>query len=228
MPHDDSRVLSDSPASLSDLADRIGQAASLVRSLAALDERTALQVEEAIARLVDLLSKARACEAPAYQASRAGGEERGSEANGSNRPRTLNDMALCDLLFQLGVVTGAQVDMALEDAARTGRAVEESLCAIGAVGPEDVARAVKLQQALGAPPADKAAAAPRMAPTLDAFLLGEILVSKGRITREELERALVHQHEARVRLGEALVELDSATWDDVAEALRIQKVLRLE
>ena len=223
MPHDDSRVLSDSPASLSDLADRIGQAASLVRSLAVLDERTARQVEVAVARLVDLLSKAEAGESPAHPASRAGGE-----AAGSNKPQTLNDMALCDLLVQLGVVTAAQVDEALEQAARTGSAVEESLCAIGAVAPQDVSRAVKLQQALAASPAGDAAAAPRMAPTLDAFLLGEILVSKGRITREELERALVHQHEARVRLGEALVELDSATWDDVAEALRIQKVLRLE
>ncbi len=196
-------------------------AATLVRSLATLDEETAKEVQEVAARLLDVVADARARELPAVEPSEQASENKAAVS--SEGLETLNDMALCELLVQLGVTTQDQVDRALREAAQTGQAVEDSLYAIGAVGPEDVFRAMKLQQALATAPGEKAAPdTGHAAGTLHAILLGEILVSMGRISREQLDRALEHQRAARVRLGEALVELGYATWEDVAEAVGIQ------
>ena len=134
---------------------------------------------------------------------------------------TLNDMAICELLIQLGIVSQAQVDKAQFDAAKSGRAVEDSLYAIGVVGPEDVFRAMKLQKALSASPGQEAEHGSERA--LHAILLGEILVAAGRLTRQQLDQGLEYQRTAGVRLGEALVELGHVTWEDVAEAVRIQE-----
>ena len=132
-------------------------------------------------------------------------------------------MALCELLVQLGIVTQAQVDKAMVDSTKTGRAVEDSLYAIGAVGPEDVFRAMKLQKALSTGAKTEGTPAVGRARQLHAILLGEILVASGKITRKQLEQALEYQRNADVRLGEALVDLKLASWEDVAEAVRIQE-----
>jgi len=52
--------------------------------------------------------------------------------------------------------------------------------------------------------------------------LGEILVEKGTITRAKLEEALVYQKEKGVLFGEALVQLQLATEEDVVQALTCQ------
>lgn len=52
--------------------------------------------------------------------------------------------------------------------------------------------------------------------------LGEILVEKGFITREELERALEIQKEEKKPLGEVLIETGYITEDQLLEALSEQ------
>jgi type IV pilus assembly protein PilB len=52
--------------------------------------------------------------------------------------------------------------------------------------------------------------------------LGEILVGWGIITQEDLERGLAYAKEHGKRIGEALVELEKASEDDVTKALATQ------
>ncbi|MFH1517146.1 MAG: type II/IV secretion system protein, partial [Pseudomonadota bacterium] len=50
--------------------------------------------------------------------------------------------------------------------------------------------------------------------------LGQILIEKGVIAEDQIAQALETQHEnPSMRIGEALVEMGAATWDDVYEAL---------
>lgn len=58
------------------------------------------------------------------------------------------------------------------------------------------------------------------------FLLGEILVRQGSIQRKDLNRALSFQRASGRFLGETLVEIGAATWDQVKTGLRLQKELR--
>jgi len=54
----------------------------------------------------------------------------------------------------------------------------------------------------------------------DQKTLGDILRDKGVITEEQLQKALKHQEENEdMRLGDALVQLNLSTWDDVTRAL---------
>ena len=63
------------------------------------------------------------------------------------------------------------------------------------------------------------------APTEETFL-GQIMVSQEMIAAEQLERALKVQRASGVRIGEALVEIGAATWDQVEEAVESQTRLR--
>jgi len=50
--------------------------------------------------------------------------------------------------------------------------------------------------------------------------LGQILIEKGVVTEHQIRQALEVQHEKpNMRIGEALVEMEAATWEDVYEAL---------
>jgi type IV pilus assembly protein PilB len=52
--------------------------------------------------------------------------------------------------------------------------------------------------------------------------LGEILVEKGIITRGKLEEVLIYQKEKGILFGEALVQMQLATEEDVVQALTCQ------
>ena len=52
--------------------------------------------------------------------------------------------------------------------------------------------------------------------------LGELLVERGVITREQVEMAMAYQHEKGGLFGEVLVELKFATEEDIAQALTCQ------
>jgi type IV pilus assembly protein PilB len=52
--------------------------------------------------------------------------------------------------------------------------------------------------------------------------LGEILVERGTITRAKLEEVLVYQKEKGILFGEALVQMQLATEEDVVQALTCQ------
>jgi hypothetical protein len=52
--------------------------------------------------------------------------------------------------------------------------------------------------------------------------LGEILVERGVISRGKLEEVLVYQKEKGILFGEALVQMQLATEEDVVQALTCQ------
>ncbi len=55
-------------------------------------------------------------------------------------------------------------------------------------------------------------------------LFGQMLLASGRITPQELARALAVQGPMHCRLGEALVEMGILAEEDVEDALRRQKL----
>lgn len=56
--------------------------------------------------------------------------------------------------------------------------------------------------------------------------LGEILMQHGRVSRDQIEDALRAQRATGMRLGETLVMLGAATWDDIHHAVRLQQKMR--
>jgi hypothetical protein len=58
---------------------------------------------------------------------------------------------------------------------------------------------------------------------LNDCLLGEVMIKMGIVSRVELDRALEVQGATGMRIGEALVELGTATWDQIQKALQHQE-----
>lgn len=199
----------------------VDAAATLVRSLDALDVETGDEVRNLIVKLVSLVSDACGRRGIPSQV----GTPQATPSSVTNAGlSTLNDMALGDVMVQLGLVTQDQVDTALIEMTRSGRPLGETLIQIGASTAEDVQRGLNLQHLLSKADPSKSSAGqrPPASETIHAILLGEILVRMGRITHPQLEQALRLQQEDGMRVGEALVELGMVTWADVAEAVRVQ------
>lgn len=56
-------------------------------------------------------------------------------------------------------------------------------------------------------------------------LLGEIFLQLGMVTEEQLQTGLERQRASGFRIGESLVDLGYLTWDQVARAREVQKLL---
>jgi len=54
-------------------------------------------------------------------------------------------------------------------------------------------------------------------------LFGQILLSQGKVTVEQLDEAIKQQVETRVYLGEVLVNMGVISAEDIADALHIQQ-----
>ena len=65
-------------------------------------------------------------------------------------------------------------------------------------------------------------------PLLNDMIFGELMIQLGHITREELNAALDHQAAKGGRLGQALIDLDSTSWDVIENVLRFQRMLNPE
>ena len=61
---------------------------------------------------------------------------------------------------------------------------------------------------------------------LEDTLLGQILLTKGQIRREDLNDALEVQRATGMRIGEALVDIGAADWDTIGDAVELQNRLR--
>jgi hypothetical protein len=143
------------------------------------------------------------------------------------------------ILLQAGMVTGETLSRALHLHAASGQAIGECLVRLGAVTAEQIASAVAYQDRLREgeraareqePPARSDL---RLSPkqqsvlqSMNAQVLGEVLIRLGSITRQQLERALQVQRAASVHIGEALVETGAASWDQVKKGLDVQRQLR--
>ena len=77
---------------------------------------------------------------------------------------------------------------------------------------------------------DHAGRGPRGSVSLDDrsrdHLLGAILLRQGAVTSVQLEQALSIQRASGLRLGEALIDMESTTWEVINRAVELQKRLR--
>ena len=58
-----------------------------------------------------------------------------------------------------------------------------------------------------------------MAYTRKSLRLGDVFVQNGKITKEQLERALAEQKNKKIKIGEALVSLGYVTQDEINDEL---------
>ncbi len=199
-----------------ELSGFLDAAAILLRSMQYLEGEDAREVGDMVARIVGLVSGSAEREAPSHGA----GDASAAETQGI---QTLNDMALGEVLLQLGLVKAEDVERALERMVKTGARLGETLVELGLVSLEDVEQGLRLQRALAQAAAHRPSEPEHEPPSpVHAILLGEILLRLGKIDRLELEQALELQREEGLRIGDALVELGAITWNDVADALRLQ------
>jgi len=126
---------------------------------------------------------------------------------------TINDIALGELMVELGLIEPEQVDEALRRQVRTGKPFGETLIELGC-STEAVQQCLELQEGLARP--------------IQSIYLGEALIAMRKIDRGQLEQGLAFQKRRDVRLGAALVALGFVTWPEVNEALAAQGHPRAE
>jgi len=66
------------------------------------------------------------------------------------------------------------------------------------------------------------------APLLNDMVFGELMIQLGHISREQLNDALDHQAAKGGRLGQALIDQNSTSWDVIENVLRFQRMLNPE
>jgi len=201
-----------------ELCGLLDAASILVRSLAHIDEGGTEEVREIVTRIVRIVS---ACTSavPGARATAAPIPEQDIPDAGL---RKLNEMALGQVLVQLGLVQVQDVERALQHSLTSGKRLGESLVELGRASEADIDQALRLKRALATASASPAHKGKRPS-AVQSILLGEILVHLGKIDRKALTEALDLQRKQGLRLGDALVELGWASWSDVAEGLRAQE-----
>jgi len=228
-------------ASSTELAGCMEAAATLTRHLPQVGERAGEEVKHIVCRLVSLVQES-------LPTARSAGRDlapaeryrklKPSTSEGSDL-RLINDMLLGEVLVQLGVLSTEKVDAAIKTQQVTGMRFGEALVQLGAASWEDVDNALRLQGHLSDASHSEQEAGPTQAVTVEAppisafgsehlnvlndMMLGEEMIRMGTITREELQEALAIQNAAGIRIGEALVESGHATWDQVAEGVKMQE-----
>ena len=157
--------------------------------------------------------------------------------------RMTQEFLLGTILLQAGVISPESLSRSLQLHTSSGMALGQCLVQLGAVSPEQIANAVAYQDRLREEQRTtrvEAEARPAQVrgdlrlsgkqrgfvQSINAQVLGEVLIRLGSITREQLERALQLQRAANVHVGEALVETGAASWDQIKKALEVQRQLR--
>jgi len=189
-----------------------------------MDEDTAIAIRMSLERLVRMLEETHPDLLPAPSAD--GGVRR------------MNDMLLGEILCQLGMIEPETAGRALRRQSESGLRFGETLIEMGEIGHEDLDLALNLQATLsggGRPTRDPSREA-RLPESVQAdekslsffqdMLLGEILVRFGKVQRHELDDALKMQRAGQKHLGQCLVELGTASEDDIADALFVQSEMR--
>ena len=160
------------------------------------------------------------------------------------------------MLVELGQVTRNQVAAALRFHRAKGPRIGECLLLQGAIAPEHLLNALKIQDLLRTPPqgithetlarykqdAGLKTSAPasnnplapvpvsqKAAPAqrvTEGIFLGEVLLGAEMITNDQLEKALHLHHHSGMRVGEALIQLGVLTEKDVQSGIELQEQLR--
>lgn len=121
---------------------------------------------------------------------------------------------LGELLLQAGHITADQLEHALAEQNKTGEKLGETLIRLGLLTHKqlDVILDFQQKQADGKGP-------------LSPLRLGELLITAGHITRDQLDDALYKQKLSQKRLGEILVEEGYAHPHHIKHGLRLQHML---
>ncbi len=124
---------------------------------------------------------------------------------------------LGQVLLDGGFATRSELDGALAEQARTNELLEEILVRLGVVDPSELAVVLSVQGDLTTiDGAIRAAVGTRK-------LMGELLLDARRITREQLEQALLEQQKTGEKLGEILVRRGLLTDAERDAALAFQR-----
>lgn len=122
---------------------------------------------------------------------------------------------LGELLLRAYCITQDQLDAALDEQKKTGQKLGEILLRLGFLNQQKLDVALSFQSRLGE----------RKVPSC--LMLGELLVSAGYITHEQLEDSLKRQRESEQdkKIGEVLVAAGYAKQRHIDHGLRIQEKL---
>lgn len=136
---------------------------------------------------------------------------------------------LGELLVGKGLLTSAELEVALAEQKRSGRLVGEILVESGALTAFSLARALTEQHGVELDATAEVEAAPKGAQTVWRPL-GKLLVEQGYLTRAQLREALAQQRESRGRrlLGEILVAEGFLSGIALARALAEQNGVALD
>ena len=120
-----------------------------------------------------------------------------------------------ELLLEAGRLTRAQLARALAEQQSSKERLGQVLVRKGWLSEAELAALLAFQERLDA------ARARRAGP----LQLGNLLVSTGRITSEQLQDGIARQAQSHQRLGEALVAAGAVSERDIARGLKLQRIL---
>src|SRR3990172_2505131 len=121
---------------------------------------------------------------------------------------------LGEILLQARRITPEQLDAALQEQKRTGEKLGETLLRSGILSPRELETALAFQKNHSSEH-----------PLSVRLRLGELLVSAGYITREQLADALDRQQHTHKKLGDVLIDAGYVQTRHVAHGLKLQSML---
>jgi hypothetical protein len=121
---------------------------------------------------------------------------------------------LGSLLIEAGQITPEQLEQAIGEQRKTGEKLGEVLVRLGLLSERQLNSVLDFQQ-------NQSGERQHPSP----LRLGELLVSTGQITSEQLQEALLKQAASRKKLGEVLVEEGYVRPNQVKRGLRIMQML---
>ncbi len=130
------------------------------------------------------------------------------------------------LLVDQGLLTQAQLELALAEQRRSGRMLGQILVDFGYITGFGLARVLASQHGVELRQANRAATDPARPEDDEAPArwrpLGKVLVENGLVSRADLDAAVAEQRRSGARLGEILVERGCLTGPQLARALAAQ------
>src|SRR5436190_2108686 len=120
-----------------------------------------------------------------------------------------------ELLVKAGRITRAQLDRALAEQGQGREKLGDILVRKGWLTEPELAALLAFQERLGTTGVQHAGP----------LQLGNLLVSAGKITSEQLQDGIRRQRGSKKRIGEALVEAGYTTDEQITQGLSLQRVL---
>lgn len=133
--------------------------------------------------------------------------------------RTSPPLALGELLRAAGMVQPAQLQSALDWQGQSGEKLGDALVHLAAVDAKDAAAALMVQHKLREQLAQEAGQSVHTLP--DCLRVGELLVARGDVSRDQLSKALQQQPKG-TRLGDVLLQMGAISAATLERVLPLQ------